>query len=125
MAVMDREKSNAQTKSLKLPIAREAVKFFGLFVFIYILLMASWPLTGAVYLNFYQTAGRLLFGSLGCGDVVRFSQPDDNGDVINIIALNRHRLDENGQMTGAQLSHNIRYREYIYAVFLTALIAAT
>ena len=123
---MDREKSNAQTKSLKdLISAKTAIKFFCLFVLVYGLLMAVWPVVGAVYSKFYRTAGEFLFGSFGHGGIVHFSRSENSKDVIDIIALNRYRVDENGEMSGAQLCHNIRYGDYMYITFLTALIVAT
>ena len=126
MVVMDREKPGIQTKSLKRPIsAKMAIKFFCLFVLVYGLLMAAWPVVGAVYSKFYRAAGEVLFGSFGRGGIVRFSQLGDSKDDIYIIALNRYRVDENGEMSGAQLCHSIRYGDYMCMAFLMALIAAT
>jgi hypothetical protein len=122
---MDREKSGSGTKSSGLISVKTAIKFFCLFVLVYGLLMAAWPAVGTVYSKFYRATGGFLFGSFGRGGIVYFSQSEDSKDDINIIALNRYRVDKNGKVIGMRLCHNIRYSDYMNMAFLTALIVAT
>jgi hypothetical protein len=121
---MDREKSSARTKFLGPISTKTAIKFFCLFVLVYVLLMAAWPAVGSVYSKFYRAVGEFLFGSFGRGSIVRFSQSDDNKDDIYITVFNRYRVDENGRMQGAWANHSIRYNDYIHTAFLMALIVA-
>jgi hypothetical protein len=125
MAVMDREKSSARTKLLGPISAKAAIKFLCLSVLVYGLLMAAWPVVGAVYSKFYRAMGEVLFGSFERGGVVQFSQSEDSKDVIYIIAFNQRRVDKNGNISVMRIYHNIRYGDYMYTAFLTALIAAT
>jgi hypothetical protein len=125
LAVMDRENSGARTKFSELISAGKAIKFFCLFVFVYFLLMAVWPVLGPVYSEFYRSAGEFLFGSFGRGNVVRFSKSDNIKYDICITVFNRQNLDENGEIQGSQFYHSIHYGDYMHIAFLTALIAAT
>jgi hypothetical protein len=124
---MDREKSSQHIKSKfsRLINIKIATKFFCLFILTYILLIAAWPVVDSAYLEFYRSAGELIFGHLGNGRVVRFSQPDNNKFDICITAFNRYNVNENGEIEATRFHHNVLYGEYIQIAFLTALIVAT
>jgi len=86
--------------------------------------MAAWSVVGGGYSKFYRATGELLFGSFKDGGVVRFSQSADNKDNTNIIAYNRFCTDKNGEMSRNGYYHNTRTGDYMYTVFLAALILA-
>jgi hypothetical protein len=122
---MDSKKSSAQRKPSGLITAGTAVKSFCLFVLVYGLLMAAWPVVGVAYSGLCQTTGAFLSGSFGHEGIIRFSRSDNSTDYMVISALNPHRTNESGQMTGAEHYYNIRYGFYMHTAFLVALIAAT
>jgi len=118
---MDWEKSSLRTKKSGTIIANRVI----IFALVYGLLMAAWPAISVAYLKFYRVTGEFLFGSFGHGGIVYFSPSEKTRDEIDIIALNQHRMNKNGQTNGLRLYHNVRYGDYMNAAFLTALIAAT
>jgi hypothetical protein len=121
---MDGKKACAPTETSRLITVGKVVRFFCLFVLVYGLLMAAWPAVGAVYSGLYRATGTFLFGFVPSPAVVTFSRSGGSADVICITALNRDRTNDKGEVTGGQLTHNVRYIDYMHTAFLTALIAA-
>jgi hypothetical protein len=124
MADMDRGKSSACAKTTGLFSAGKALKFFCLFVLVYGLLMAAWPATGVVYSKIYWVTGKVLFDYFRHFGIVEFAQSDDKGEIY-ITAYNRYRMDRKGNMSGGKSIHKIRYGDYMYMAFLSALVIAT
>lgn len=119
-------KSNTDKTSSKLTGVKQVIKFFCLFLLVYVLLMVPWPGFGAGYSKFYRAAGTFLFGSFGRKGVVCFYPLSDGEYDVKIVFYNRDQVAPDGKMIPCgHIRHNSRLAGYIYAAFVVALILAT
>ena len=122
---MDNAKSNTSRKCFKLISAKEVIKFFCLFILIYVLLMAPWPGLRAAYSKFYMASSAFLSRSFGSKGIVLFEQSNNPEHDVNVVMLNRDRVDRHGKPVVLLVRISSRYGGYMYMAFVIALIVAT
>ncbi|MHC4355759.1 MAG: hypothetical protein ACYS0H_23920 [Planctomycetota bacterium] len=122
---MGDKKSSSDSACVKLITPKGVIRFFCLFLLVFGLLMAPWPLLGRAYTRFYSAGAALLFGSFGSTGIVSFEPLSDSKHDLHVTLYNRARRAPDGGVTRIQTRHNSRHAGYMYAVFLAALILAT
>ncbi|MGB7583164.1 MAG: hypothetical protein WBL85_12040 [Sedimentisphaerales bacterium] len=119
---MDSAKSSLyKDKPLK---AKQAIRGLLVFAAIYCLLLACWPVVGKVYSRMHRLGATFLFGSFGTNGVVRFGECNVKGFDTEITLYNFGRATKSG-VAKKGWSYKCRRTDYMYVVFLIALIVAT
>lgn len=105
---------------------RQIIRALAVFAVAYGLLMAAWPVWGAAYVKLYSAAAAGLFGSPGRQALVRFSPSTETIDEVKVTFYDRRRRDGYGRLVPLmRIAHDVRYGDYIYTAFVTALVLAT
>lgn len=105
---------------------KQIIRALCVFAVAYGLLMALWPVWGATYVRFYRAGAALLFESPGSRALVRFSRSTETIDEVKVTFYDRRRSDGYGRLVPLmRIAHDVRYGDYIYTAFVTALVLAT
>jgi len=101
--------------------AGQVLRFFCLFMLVFVLLMAPWPGLRAFYSKVYRAGGAFLFGSSCSNGIVQFCKSNDLEYDVEIYIFNR----DEARKTGKVVHYSTRYGEYMNIAFMSALILAT
>ena len=125
LAAVGNKKSTINTACVKLITPKGVVRFLGLFLLVFGLLMAPWPQLGRAYRKFYIAGAVFLLGSIRPTGTVTFEPLSDSEYDMNVTLYNRARLAPDGNVVAIQTRHSSRHAGYLYVAFLAALILAT
>jgi len=114
-------KTNREAACSNLIGAGQVLRFFCLFMLVFVPLMVLWPWLQASYSKIYRVGGTFLFGSSCSNGIVQFCKSNDLEYDVEIHIFNR----DEARKTGKVVRHSTCYGEYINIAFLTALILAT
>jgi hypothetical protein len=116
-------RSRVDGTSFTLNHGKRIAAFLCMSAVVYGLLMALWPIWGAIYSGLYSIGANHLLGSFGSRALVYFNP---SGDEVKITFYDRQRVDRRGRpIPLMRIVHDVHYGVYIYVAFLIALIVAT